>query len=199
MHSTSAISSARASMASAILCSSLRRSSPVVRDQPVRNACVAAFAARVDLGGAAARDLRDHRVVDRRMRLEGLARTALHRLAGNEMPDGAALELCEVTAGLVDIGGKARCALLFASCRASFPPGLDDLVQVVVLETADRIDLDDFECQSQRPAGEYLGRLGLHGREVCSAAFCRTSGTRPVPMRACTWMKPLSGWLSATA
>ena len=42
---------------------------------------------RIDVGGIAGGDLRQHRVVDRAQRLEGLARAALHRLAGNEMPD----------------------------------------------------------------------------------------------------------------
>jgi hypothetical protein len=38
------------------------------------------------------------------------------------------------------------------SCSASFSAGFDDLVQVVVLEAADGIDLDDLERKPQRPA-----------------------------------------------
>ena len=59
----------------------------------------------VNIGGVAGRNLGQYRIVDRAQRLEGLARAALHRLAGYEMPDGAALELREITLGLVNVGG----------------------------------------------------------------------------------------------
>ena len=97
MHSSTAISSARSSMASATRCSSFFRMVAGMSRQALK-ACAAAVAARSISSRVAARDRRQHRAIDRRLRLKGCARDRRHHLAVDHVPDAVGSSVLQATA-----------------------------------------------------------------------------------------------------
>ena len=189
MHSTKAISSARATIASAILCSSFLRASPGIAAQSAEGG-LGGLGGAVDVGRLAASDLGQRFQVDRRDRLEGRAVGRRH--------------------GLRRRSGSARRRARSAPDRLR-PSSDCRRVPVIDLRSVTcRAAADGWRSSSSSAPRRSRGSRGrarnaasrkastgspITAAKIASPARFFSSALRPRPMRKFMSMKPFSGQL----